>query len=410
MENEIKNVAKNTTMLYVMNIAKLVFPLITLPYLTRVLSVDCFAVVAYVKALMQYVTILLIFGFSLSATKDIVNAKNDKKKISEITSSVLEAKILLAIIASVFILIAAFVVPIIRGNVFYTILSFLNVIITEMMADFLFRGIDKMEVITIRFIIAKSISTLLTFFLVKNDNSMLIIPILDIIGSLAALILVLIEIKRLEVRLSFVDLSLALKKIEESVVYFFSDFATTAFGALNTLMIGLFLTKSDVSYWSLCLQLIAAVQSLYLPISNGIYPTMVRTKDVRLIKRILVNFTPIVLAGCIFCVVFSEFIVTTIGGEQYAGAAFLFKILVPVLMFSFPNIVIGWPFLGAIGKQKETTFTTIVAAVVQTLGLVVLAVFGKFSLISVALLRGMTELIMLVLRTGFCIKYSKELC
>ena len=71
------NVIKNTMMLYGMSIAKIVFPLLTLPYLTRVLSVESYGVVSYVKAVMQYMQLVVDFGFMLSGTKDIVNAKND---------------------------------------------------------------------------------------------------------------------------------------------------------------------------------------------------------------------------------------------------------------------------------------------------------------------------------------------
>ena len=53
-----KNVLKNIIMLYGMSIAKIVFPLLTLPYLTRVLSVECYGVVSYVKAVMQYMQLL----------------------------------------------------------------------------------------------------------------------------------------------------------------------------------------------------------------------------------------------------------------------------------------------------------------------------------------------------------------
>ncbi len=60
-----KGIAFNVSMLYIMNIAKLVFPLITLPYLTRVLSVDCYGVVSYVKATMVYAQLVVDFGFML---------------------------------------------------------------------------------------------------------------------------------------------------------------------------------------------------------------------------------------------------------------------------------------------------------------------------------------------------------
>ena len=64
-------------MLYGMSIAKIVFPLLTLPYLTRVLSVESYGVVSYVKAVMQYMQLGVDFGFMLSGTRDIVKAKND---------------------------------------------------------------------------------------------------------------------------------------------------------------------------------------------------------------------------------------------------------------------------------------------------------------------------------------------
>ena len=77
------NVIKNTIMLYGMSIAKIVFPLLTLPYLTRVLSVESYGVVSYVKAVMQYMQLVVDFGFMLSGTKDIVNAKNDHEKLEK---------------------------------------------------------------------------------------------------------------------------------------------------------------------------------------------------------------------------------------------------------------------------------------------------------------------------------------
>lgn len=408
MQSETKKATKNTSMLYLMNIAKMIFPLVTLPYLTRVLTVDCYAIVAYVKAIMQYAQIVLMFGFTLSATKDIVNARNDKQEIGKITGGVLEAKGILSIITAMAIFGLMLAIPLLRENPIYTVLAFINIVITEMLADFLFRGIDKMEVITIRFVVSKLISTLLTFVFIKNDTQVLLIPLFDILGSAAALILVLIEINKMEIKITRTPLVDALSRLKESAIYFASDMATTAFGALNTLLIGILVTKTDVSYWSLCMQLISAVQSLYTPITNGIYPSMVRTKSLKFLKKILLIFMPIVVVGCIICFLLSNFIVTLIGGAQYTVAAPVFRALIPVLLFSFPGMLLGWPALGPIGKQKETTMTTIITAVFQVCGLGVLILVDKFTLIHIAILRGITEGLMMVLRGGLCIKFRNE--
>ena len=408
MQAETKKVTKNTSMLYLMNIAKMIFPLVTLPYLTRVLTVDCYAIVAYVKAVMQYVQIVLMFGFTLSATKDIVNAAGDKQKIGSITGGVLEAKGILSAITAAVLLILTITIPLLRENPLYMALAFINIVITEMLADFLFRGIDKMEIITIRFVVSKLISTLLTFVFIKNDNHVLLIPLFDILGSVVALALVLIEIRKMGITITRMPLSDALSRLKESAIYFASDMATTAFGALNTLLVGIFVTKTDVSYWSLCMQLISAVQSLYTPITNGIYPSMVRTKSLKFLKKILLIFMPIVVIGCIICVLLSSFIVTLIGGPQYTAAAPVFRTLVPVLLFSFPGMLLGWPALGPIGKQKETTMTTVITAIFQVCGLGMLIVTEKFNLINIAILRGITEGLMMFLRSGLCIKYRNE--
>lgn len=71
-------IAKNSAMLMAMNIAKMIFPLLTLPYLTRVLSTDCYGSVVYVKSVTAYLQLLVDFGFVLSATKEIVRVRHDK--------------------------------------------------------------------------------------------------------------------------------------------------------------------------------------------------------------------------------------------------------------------------------------------------------------------------------------------
>ena len=59
-------------------------------------------------------------------------------------------------------------------------------------------------------------------------------------------------------------------------------------------------------------------------------------------------------------------------------------------------------------KQKDTTMTTIITAFFQICGLGVLIVTGKFDLINIAILRGITEGVMMLLRGGLCIKYRNE--
>ena len=402
------NVIKNTIMLYGMSIAKIVFPLLTLPYLTRVLSLDGYGLVSYVKSVMQYMQIIIDFGFMLSGTKEIVLVKDNQEELDSIVGNILLSRIILSIGAFVCLCLLTLFIPLLKGNVLFTMLSFIPIFLTVFLYDYLFRGLEKMQVITVRFIIMKGISAVLTFFIVKSDKDMMWIPLLDIVGTLIAVILVYRTIIKMKISIQLGNYKTAIKRLVDSAIYFVSNMATTAFGALNTVIIGACLPSVDVAYWSVCMQLIGGIQSMYSPIVDGIYPEMVKNKDLDLPKKTLKLFMPIILIGCVFSFYVAPYALKIVAGEQYVNATWVFRSLLPILLFSFPGMILGWPTLGAFNLQNKVTSSTIVSALFQIIGLFVLFFINKINLFYVALLRGTTELLLASLRFCYLKKYVIE--
>ena len=153
---------KNTFWLMLFQVAKIAFPFLTLPYLTRVLTVDSYGVVSYVKNIMNYMQIFVDFGFVLSATKDIVKCIDNKKDIEYIIGDTMIARIFLGIIGFFIVIVLALFLPILSNNFLFTILSYVVIFESIFLMDFLFRGLQKMHIIAIRFIVMKTISTVLT--------------------------------------------------------------------------------------------------------------------------------------------------------------------------------------------------------------------------------------------------------
>ena len=96
------NVLGNTFMLYIMSFVKLVLPLVTMPYLTRVLSEESYGLISYVRSYMTYIQLFVDFGFILSSVKDIVKAGDDNKKIGTIAGNTFVAKSILCVAAAVY--------------------------------------------------------------------------------------------------------------------------------------------------------------------------------------------------------------------------------------------------------------------------------------------------------------------
>ena len=401
-----KKIFNNTIMLMIFQISKILFPFITLPYLTRVLSTEVYGSVTYVKTVMNYMQILVDFGFVLSATKAIVKTKNNKEDMEYIVGDTMMARIILGILGFLAVLILIFCLPILRANILYTVLSYIVVFESIFLMDFLFRGIEKMHVITIRFILMKTISTIFTFFLIKNNENMMLIPILDIISSTLAIILVLFEIKKMKIRMKFSTVKKVLLSIKESFVYFLSNVASTSFNAFSTIVIGIYINATEVAYWGLCMQIIGSIQACYNPISDGIYPEMIRSKKSSLIKKVVKIFFPIVAIGCVLAYIMAPLVFRILGGEEYLKAVPIFRILIPTLFFGFFAIILGWPTLGAIGKNKETTLSTIISIIVNIVLLVILIITNSFTIINIAIVRVITEIILFGTRYYFFNKYK----
>ena len=402
-----KQLIKNTSSLFIFNIAKMVFPFIILPYLTRVMSTETYGIVAYVKTVMTYMQIVVDFGFMLSATKDIVKSREDKEKMSVVIGDTLFARIMLGMFGFLTVCLLTLFLPILRKNIAYTILSYLVVFLSIFLMDFVFRGLEIMHIITIRFIFMKTLSTILTFFFVNNDNDILLIPIFDIVGSLIAVCLVFYEIKKRSIKIKISKFTNCLGMIKDSFVFFVSNVASTSFNALGTLIIGARINATEVAYWSVCMQIIGTIQACYSPISDGVYPEMIRSRDFSIMKKILKWMTPVIVVGCIVCYACAGIGMYILGGNKYIVAVPVFRLLIPCLFFGFLAIMFGWPTLGAIGKTKETTVSTVISVIIYIFMLLALIRLNKFTLINIAIVRSMTDFVLFAVRFLFFWKYKK---
>lgn len=397
----------NIIYLYFLTLAKILFPLLTFPYLTRVLSVETYGMVSYVRATIIYMQIFVEFGFGLSAVKDIARSRNNQKVVGEITGNVIAAKIFLSVLAFIILFILCYQVPILYQNMAYALTSFGVVFLSIFILDFLFRGLEEMQLVSLSYIIMKGISMIFTFVLVYSDDTVLWIPILDLVSSVIAIFFVEYKLRKFSIKIKVTNMVDVWHTLRDSFVYFISNMATTAFGALNTMLIGVYIPDArEIAYWSVAMTLISGAQALYNPIIGGIYPQMVKNPSVKILKNVFSIFMPMVVLGCVFTYFFADKIIYIINGPNYERAAFLLKTLIPVLIFSFPAMLIGWPTLGAIDKAESVTKTTIFTSIFQMVGLFVLLKVGIFTLFYIAILRGLTEAVLLFSRYYYCKRYG----
>jgi PST family polysaccharide transporter len=184
----------NFSALFILKISNSLLPLLTFPYLVRVLGVEKFGLLGFVAATIGYFTILVNFGFQLSATRQISIVKNDKVKVMEIFSTVMSVKIILILLSLLLLTLMVFSFDIFRTYWFLYYFAFLSIIGTTMFPLWFFQGMEKMKYITYIDIVSKLFYTVSIFLFVHQADDYYLVPLLQstfiVISGVIALYLI----------------------------------------------------------------------------------------------------------------------------------------------------------------------------------------------------------------------------
>ena len=166
--------------------------------------------------------------------------------------------------------------------------SFLN----SMIPDFLYRGLEKMSAITYRTVAIRVVFTLAIFFFFKDTADAWMVPGFTLIGNAVAMLVAYIHVK-VKLGIGFVTpkLKQVVSEFTQSIQFFFSRFATTAYTSLNIILLDI-ITKGGpaTSFYGSSNRLITAGRNALMPISDSMYPYMAKHKDFKLVKKMLLIF------------------------------------------------------------------------------------------------------------------------
>lgn len=415
-KKELKTLFSNTFMLYVMQISAYIFPLLTFPYLTRVLGPEKYGLMTVANAIINYFQLTVDFGFILSATKECSVHRDNKSKLGELVSSVVQAKSLLALACFAVLSVLVFMVPEFRDKGLYLMLAYLSVALSVFTPDYLFRGLERMHNITYRSIISRALYTVLIFLTIKSPEDYYRIPIMNAVSNLFIVLWSwAFVIKHFKIKCKIVSFKKTWETLRLSSVFFASRIATTIYSSSNVFLLGMVYGTDSVAVgqFSAANSLVSNGKSMFSPIADSLYPYMVTKKNYKLIKIVLLVTAPLILIGTAGLYYFAEDLILLFCGEQYLvgspNAVAIFRALTPMFIITLPEYILGFPVLGAMNKMKEANYSIMFASVFHIVGLAVLYFTGNLSFIPVCILTCISECVVLGSRIYYVVVGSREL-
>ena len=400
-----KTLLKNTVMLYILTFSTYLLSFIVVPYETRVLGPDKYGLLGVTTAVMVYFQLVIDFGFLLSATEEVSLYRSDKKKLSEIFTCVTIDKLLLSFASFIVLFGICGFINQWRENMLFFVLFFLATAVNSMIPDYLYRGIEKMEAITFRTVLVKVFFTVMVFFLVKKPEDYLLIPLLQLTGNLIALIAAFIHLKvKIKVFFCRCKFKAVWERLRTSATFFLSRIATTVYTVTNTVVLDLFFKGSVTAYYSTADKLVVTAKSGLSPISDSLYPYMVKNRDFQMAKKLLLFLEPIIILGCAILFIWAEPLCKWLFGAEYGATGNALRAMLPIVIMTLPSYILGFPVLGVMGLKNQVNFSVIIGAIIHAIDLFILLITGCLNLISLGIAASIAEGIILTYRVVVLIK------
>lgn len=370
--DDYKNLLKNVTSLGFVQLSNYILPLITLPYLARVLGPNYFGLVMMAQATMIYLTLMTDYGFNLSATKEIAKVRDNLTKVSQLFSSVIIIKTGLLVCGSIILLLLTEFIPLFNQHKLLFWASFLIVVGNTFLPTFIFQGLEKMTFIATLNVIAKSVFTILIFVIINQASDYIWVHALwglsYIVVDAIAFFLI-----RFKLKLQFI-----LPKVRQiksilgiSFEYFLSRIAIALYLNTNVIFIGVLLSPTEAGIYGGAEKLLFAITTFYAPLIETIYPYVSRTKNKRFIKKVLFAAVSINAVGCLVAFLIAPIIIPLVLGQDFNDAIPLFRWMMIIALLHLPASIIGYPVLGAMGYVKTANRSVIIGAIIHLLLIVV---------------------------------------
>lgn len=402
---------QNTAFLYLMTFSNQLINLLTIPYQTRVLGPVVYGKVSVATSLMVYVQLIMDFGFILSATEKVARNRNEVEYISRLFTAVTIIKLVLGVGAGSILYVVCSSIHALRTDRMLYMLYYVAYVVNALLPDFIYRGKEQMRTITVRTVFIRAFFASLMLIFVKDSADYWKLPLLLFIGNLMAVAFSFWHVgKTFSVRLCMPDSAFLLETIHDTIPFFVSRIASTFYQALNTLILGVkYSGQAVIGYYGSADKLVGIAKSVSSPVADSLYPYMVRKKDYRMIRRLLLITTPVIFAGAAFVFWKAEWVCTLLFGAEYAHAGNILKCLLPAMIVIFPTYILCFPTLNPIGLSNYANLSNVIGCVVMLLLLGLLFVLDSINVYSLCIASSISEVTVCLFRAGVAWKYRDRM-
>lgn len=367
-----KSVKFNFIMNFILTLSNFIFPLITFPYVSRILQASGLGKVGFATSIIVYFSMIAMMGIPTYGIKACAKIRDDSYKLTKTVYELLILNtIFLAFALTLLLLSVIFIDKLYIDKELYIILAF-SMLFNVLGIEWLYKALEQYSYITIRSIFFKITSLILLFVFVKESNDILPYAMLTVLASVGAGILNFYNLRKIITlyKITFKQLEIT-KHIKPSFTFFLLTISITIYVNLDSVMLGFMTSDDNVGYYSAAVKIKQILVSLVTSLGAVMLPRLAfyyeqkRFDEFKALVKDALDFILIVsLPLTIYFTLYAKEAILLLSGESFLASVEPMQIIMPTVFFIALSNLMGWQILVPMDREKQIVFSTIIGAVI----------------------------------------------
>jgi len=366
-----KSIKLNFIMNALLTMSSFIFPLITFPYVSRVLLPTGTGKVSFATSLISYFTMFSQLGIPTYGIRACARVRDNKNELTRTAHELLIINLIMAFISYVVLAFALlFVSRLHEDRLLYLIVS-LSILLNAIGMEWLYKALEQYTYITTRSIIFKFIALIGMFALIHSPDDYIFYGFLSIFAASASNVFNFIYAHKF-IGIKVVGKYDFKRHLKPIAVFFAMACATTIYTHLDTVMLGFMTSDEDVGYYNAAVKIKHILVSVVTSLGTVLLPRAsyyIEHNKIEEFKRIsqkALNFVFIVATPMmLYFILFAKQGILFLSGSNYEGSIVPMQIIMPTLLLIGITNILGLQILVPLGKEKVVLYSEIAGAVVD---------------------------------------------
>lgn len=393
------SIKKNFLYSSILTAANFLFPLITYPYVSRVLGVEYIGLCNFIDSIINYFILLSMLGVATLGIREIASCSNIKER-SQSFFSLIAINAITTLIALFLLIVGIVCVPTLRENSNIMLVGAIKLSFNFLAIEWFYKGLEEFKYITARTLLVRVLYVISVFVIVKQKEDYLKYYMLTVGTIVLSSLINLFYAKNY---LEFKQINIKIRAfLKPYLILGFYIVLTSMYTTFNTAYLGFIAGDTEVGYYSTSTKLFSIIIAIFTAYTGVMMPRMSSLLSKGLtdefyskISKSCELLIAIAIPTILFVEVLTPQIVFIVSGSGYEGAILPLRIIIPLVLIIGLEQILVIQTLMPLKRDKTITINSCIGALTGVLLNILLV--QRFQAIGSAIVWVTCEMLIMIL-------------